>query len=149
MLHTAVREPILYPLLNALREKYGADGARIVVQTNGDLVTEKIISELLDRNVWIVSVAGMDDFHVGVEGQKRVPLQERLTRWFEAAGMRRSGLQVTNRQWHPEGRTPLQLFRRDRGRLDWQDLAARSGVDERSVACRDLRHFLQCLVGRA
>lgn len=109
VLHKAVREPILYPLLEALREKYGADGVRVVVQTTGDLVTEPIVAELLDRNVWMVSVAGMDDFHVGMEGQKRVPLQERLTRWFEAAGMRRSGLQAGTRQWHQED-GPLYSF---------------------------------------
>jgi MoaA/NifB/PqqE/SkfB family radical SAM enzyme len=109
VLHEAVREPILYPVLEALQAKYGPDGARIVVQTTGDLVTEKIIAELLERDVWMISVAGMDDFHVGMEGERRVPLQERLARWFEAAGMRRSGLQAGERQWHQED-GPLYSF---------------------------------------
>ncbi|MGM0631632.1 MAG: SPASM domain-containing protein, partial [Pseudomonadota bacterium] len=32
------------------------------------------------------SIAGMDDYHVGMEGSRREPLQDRLTRWLEAAG---------------------------------------------------------------
>jgi Iron-sulfur cluster-binding domain len=85
----AIREPVLYPLLERLRNKYrDAGGAKVVIQTTGDLVTEKIIDQLLSRNVWMISVAGMDDFHIGMEGGKREPLKARLSRWFESAGMR-------------------------------------------------------------
>jgi Iron-sulfur cluster-binding domain len=109
VLHKAVREPILYPVLDALQAKYGPGGVRIVVQTTGDLLSERIIADLLERCVWMISVAGMDDFHVGMEGEKRVPLQERLALWFEAAGMRRSGLQAGRRKWHEED-GPLYSF---------------------------------------
>src|SRR5262249_48732423 len=85
----AIREPVLYPLLERLRDKYkSAGGAKVVVQTTGDLVTEEIIDQLLSRGVWMISVAGMDDFHIGMEGGKREPLRACLSRWFEAAGMR-------------------------------------------------------------
>jgi MoaA/NifB/PqqE/SkfB family radical SAM enzyme len=48
-----IREPALYPLLEQLRDKYRSNGgANVVVQTTGDLVTEKIIDELLVRGVW-------------------------------------------------------------------------------------------------
>ena len=88
----AIREPVLYPLLERLRDKY-RDRCKLIVQTTGDLLTERIIGDLLERGVWMIQVAGMDDFHVGFEGDRRVPLQERLTRWFEAAGMKqRTGL---------------------------------------------------------
>ena len=112
VLHKAVRQPILYPIMEALQAKYGADGAKIVVQTTGDLLTEKIIAELLERGVWMISVAGMDDFHVGMEGERRVPLQERLTRWFESAGardMHRSELSAVTRKWLDE-EGPLYSF---------------------------------------
>jgi hypothetical protein len=98
-----VREPVLYPLLERIRDKYKeTGGCKVVVQTTGDLVTEGIIDELLARGVWMISVAGMDDFHVGLEGDKRTPLKERLTRWFEAAGMSASGLAAGTRKWHDE-----------------------------------------------
>lgn len=50
----------------------------------------------------MISVAGMDDFHVGMEGTKRDPLQAQLLQWFEAAGMIPSGLQHQTRKWHEE-----------------------------------------------
>ena len=82
-----VRERIFYPALEAVTEKYGPKGARLSIQTTGDLVTPKIIDEMLERNVWMIAIAGMDDFHVGMEGDKRLPLVEKLTRMFEDAGM--------------------------------------------------------------
>ena len=98
-----VRERVLYPCLEALRDRYKASGGvKVVVQTTGDLVTPGIVDALLARGVWMVSVAGMDDFHVGMEGDKRDPLRRRLVDMFEAAGMRRSGLQADVRVWTDE-----------------------------------------------
>ncbi|MBV8764329.1 MAG: radical SAM/SPASM domain-containing protein [Hyphomicrobiales bacterium] len=95
-----VREEVLYPALEALRAKYASrGGVKLVVQTTGDLLTEKIIGELLARGVWMISVAGMDDFHVGMQGSKRVPLKERLISWFEGAGMAASGHMAGERKW--------------------------------------------------
>ena len=76
---------------------------KIVVQTTGDLVTDAIVDDLLARGVWMISVAGVDDFHVGMEGadrQKR--FVDKLTALFERHGMRRSGLSATTRNWHEE-----------------------------------------------
>lgn len=98
-----VRETVLYPLIEQLREKYAsAGGVKVVVQTTGDLVTETIIDDLLKRGIWMISVAGMDDFHVGMEGEKRDPLKERLIGWFAKAGMSASGLATQNRKWLEE-----------------------------------------------
>lgn len=106
-----IREPVLYPILDRLGERYrGAGGIKPVIQTTGDLLSERIIDELLARGVWMISVAGMDDFHVGMEGEKRVPLQERLVRWFEAAGLQRSGLQSSPRQWQDEDGPVYSVF---------------------------------------
>lgn len=142
-----VRETILYPALEQIRDKYEAQGGvKLVVQTTGDLLTERIIEELLARGIYMISVAGMDDFHVGMEGEKRVPLQERLTAWFEAAGMRASGHQPDRRPWMEDG--PIYSFRGNRGCLDRQDLAARARLEQRPFPRHDHRQFLQCLVRR-
>ncbi|HBM87236.1 MAG TPA: hypothetical protein DD437_01710, partial [Rhodobiaceae bacterium] len=77
-----VRERIFYPALDALNAKYGKGGVNISIQTTGDLVTPKILDEMLERNVWMIAIAGMDDFHVGMEGDKRLPLMEKLTDMF-------------------------------------------------------------------
>lgn len=84
-----VRERILYPVLEALQKKYASKGGiKVVVQTTGDLLTAKIIDELLSRNVWSISVSGMDDFHVGMEGGKKNILAEKVTQMLQAAGVK-------------------------------------------------------------
>jgi hypothetical protein len=94
-----VREQVLYPALEMLRDKYHGQGVLISVQTTGDLVTPKIIDELLARGVGRISCAGMDDYHVGHEGDKRVPLIEQLREMFHAAGMEEAEADPTKRDW--------------------------------------------------
>lgn len=84
-----VRERILYPVLEALQKKYRDNGGiKIVVQTTGDLLTPKIIDELLSHGVWSISVSGMDDFHVGMEGEKKNALAEKVAAMLSAAGIK-------------------------------------------------------------
>jgi len=105
-----VREEILYPALDALRLKYAENGGvKLVVQTTGDLITPTIIGELLDRGIWMISVAGMDDFHSGMQGEKRAPLERRLISLFEAAGMSASGQRAGERKASDE-EGPLYSF---------------------------------------
>jgi hypothetical protein len=99
-----VRERVTYPVIERLTARYAAQGGvRIVVQTTGDLLTERIVDDLLARGTWMISVASVDDFHVGLEGPaKQAAFVERLTRLFESRGMKRSGLAVAERKWHEE-----------------------------------------------
>lgn len=85
-----VRETVLYPALVRLRERYeGRGGVQLVVQTTGDVLTETILRELLERRVSVVSVSGIDGFHVGLEKQSaRDALRAKLTRMFEGHGMK-------------------------------------------------------------
>jgi hypothetical protein len=100
----AVRERVTYRVIDALREKYAAQGGvNIVVQTTGDLLTDAIVDDLLARGVWMISVASVDDFHVGLEGPaKQRAFVDRLTALFTRHGMRASGLAATTRNWHEE-----------------------------------------------
>ena len=83
-----VRERVLYPTLDAIRDKYrDAGGVKVIVQTTGDLLTPKIVQELLDRGAWSISAAGMDDYHVGMQDNGKKLLADKLTAMFEAAGM--------------------------------------------------------------
>src|SRR5262249_54101846 len=98
-----VRESVLYPAIEQILAKYRpVGGVNVVVQTTGDLVTPKIVDELLQRGVWMISVSGMDDFHEGLNEQRRNELTARLTEMFEKAGMQQSGLHATERKWHEE-----------------------------------------------
>lgn len=83
-----VRERVLYPTLRRLRARYAATGGvRLVVQTTGDLVTETNLRELLDAGMDHLSVSGLDDFHVGMQGGRKETLKDTLTALFEALGM--------------------------------------------------------------
>jgi hypothetical protein len=108
----AVRERITYQVIERLRDRYATQGGvKIVVQTTGDLVTDAIVDDLLDRGVWMISVAGVDDFHVGLEGvdrQKR--FVDALAARFERHGMRASGLSATTRNWHEEAGPLFSFF---------------------------------------
>jgi hypothetical protein len=66
------RESVLYPAIDCIVEKYRSKGGvNVVVQTTGDLITEKIVNEMLARRVWMISVSGMDDFHEGLTPERR------------------------------------------------------------------------------
>lgn len=84
-----VREAVLYPALAQLHDKYdSAGGVDVIVQTTGDLVSERIVDELLRRRVGVISVSGLDEFHDGFEPQSaRERLQAKLTGLFVKAGM--------------------------------------------------------------
>lgn len=96
-----VREAVTYPTLERLADRYRAQGGvKIAVQTTGDLLTETIVDDLLARGVWMISCAGLDDFHVGIEtAAKQAAMKDRLTRLFESRGMRPAGMALGNRKW--------------------------------------------------
>ncbi|HWX48687.1 MAG TPA: SPASM domain-containing protein [Roseomonas sp.] len=95
-----VRQRVTYPILEGLAARYAVQGGvKVVVQTTGDLLTPAIIGELLARGVWMISVAGLDDFHVGMEGTaKQEAWRHRLSAMMQAQGMRPSGIAVQNRK---------------------------------------------------
>jgi len=96
----ALRDRLGYPLVERLSARYrGAGGVKIAVQTTGDLLTDAIVEALLERGVWMISVAGVDDFHVGLEGEaKQRAFVEELARLFERHGMTPSGVAVPTRR---------------------------------------------------
>jgi hypothetical protein len=98
ILHKDVREPILYPALEIVYRRYrDVGGVEIIVQTTGDIVTDRVIDELLELHVDKISVSGLDAFHEGLETEEaRLRLRDKLTRMFEAHGMK-----------HDSGRGPL------------------------------------------
>ena len=106
-----VREQVTYPVIERLQQRYrGNGGIKVIVQTTGDLLTEQIVDDLLQRGVYMISIASIDEYHVGIDtADKQQAFTERLARLFEAAGVRRSGLSATTRNWHEE-EGPLYSF---------------------------------------
>lgn len=83
---------LLYKLLDRLRERF-ADRVQIMLQTNGDLLNEKILDTLIDKGVTRFDIASIDRFHKhagarlmeladlfesrGVNGEDKDPLVEK------------------------------------------------------------------------
>ncbi len=86
----AVRESVLYPALELLHEKYSQNGGvHLIVQTTGDVLTESIIGDLLERSVWMISISGVDAFHAGLEEEDaRMELQGKVARMMERFGVK-------------------------------------------------------------
>lgn len=136
-----VREAVTYPVIERLNNRYASQGGvKIVLQTTGDLLTDEIVADLLARKVYMISVASIDDFHIGLEGEaKQREFVAKLSALFERHGMRRSGLSSTTRNWHEEqgplfsffGATPDSWIGKlwPRGRA-WQNSLPRSTLSD-------------------
>ncbi len=113
MLLEAVREPVLYPALDLLYEKYkDVGGINLIVQTTGDLLTEKIVRELIAHHVTTISVSGIDAFHQGMEEEPaREALRQKLTKIFESNDANFHFFGATKDSWigkiWPRGRAQL------------------------------------------
>ncbi len=53
---------LLYAALEALYSKFGC-AASLMIQTNGDLLSDTVVEELLERHVRRIDVSSIDDFH--------------------------------------------------------------------------------------
>lgn len=58
----------LYLILDRLREKYG-DRTQIMLQTNGDLLTEEILDTLIEKGVTRFDIASIDRYHKQAGGR--------------------------------------------------------------------------------
>ena len=85
-----IRESVLYPALDLLTQRYHDNGGvKLIVQTTGDLLTPRLVEELLRHHVWMISVSGIDQYHAGLEeAAARQALEQKLTSMIEAAGAR-------------------------------------------------------------
>ena len=72
LLIDGVREPLFYPVLAGIRERWGDDGPRVSVQTTGDIMTEQHVRDMIARGVSTIAVASIDDYHVGHAVRRRI-----------------------------------------------------------------------------
>ncbi|MCC6364670.1 MAG: SPASM domain-containing protein [Bryobacterales bacterium] len=131
-----VRERVLYPALEQIHEKYrGQGGVEIIVQTTGDLVTAPIARELLEHHTTLISVAGLDAYHRGLEKQEaREALQRKLGGIFDSLGMKPwmpAPRPESDRYYHFFGATPDQWIGKlwPRGRA-WQNGLSTADITE-------------------
>ena len=76
---TLTVKPLLFHALKALSAKY--EGAtRFLMQTNGDLLDERIIAELFERGLSRIDVSSIDSYHHNRHDR------ERIDAFFRACG---------------------------------------------------------------
>lgn len=87
-----VREELFYPVLEEIALRWGDRGPHISVQTTGDVLTSEHIEGMLSRGVRTIAIASIDDFHVGLEGDKKFALMEHVRGLMAPFGAREVGL---------------------------------------------------------
>lgn len=71
LLIDGVREELFYPALDAIKARWGSGAPKIAIQTTGDVLTPDILDACLARGVESIAIASIDDFHVGMKGEKK------------------------------------------------------------------------------
>ena len=92
LLIDGVREELFYPALDAIKARWGADAPHISVQTTGDILTPAHIEDMLSRGVRTIAVASIDDFHVGLQGDAKFALMDKVRAMMAPFGAREIGL---------------------------------------------------------
>ena len=87
LLIEAVREPLFYPAMRALQEKYGKAMPKVSIQTTGDILTPEILDECLDHGVESIAIASIDDYHVGMKGEKKFKFIEKIRTLMASRGI--------------------------------------------------------------
>ncbi len=92
LLIDGVREELFYPALDAIRARWGEKAPKISIQTTGDVLTETILDECLARGVESIAIASIDDYHVGMQGEKKFKFMDEIRALMGSRGVREVSL---------------------------------------------------------
>jgi len=92
LLIDGVREELFYPVLEEIRARWGDRGPHISIQTTGDILTPEHVEGMLSRGVRTIAIASIDDFHVGLEGDKKFALMDKVRAMMAPFGATEIGL---------------------------------------------------------
>ena len=87
LLIDGVREELFYPALRALKKKYGSKSPKISIQTTGDVLTPQYLDEILELGVESIAIASIDDFHVGMEGERKFQFMQDIRDMMKSRGV--------------------------------------------------------------
>jgi len=88
LLIDGVREELFYPALDAIKKRWGRKGPRISIQTTGDVLTQTILDECLSCGVQSIAIASIDDYHVGMKGEKKFKFMEDIRALMKSRNVR-------------------------------------------------------------
>jgi len=118
LLIDGVRDELFYPALDAIRKRWGDRAPKISIQTTGDVLTEQILDECLARGVESIAIASIDDYHVGMQGEKkfkfmddiRALMASRNVREVSLGGEKNTRLKAPDVSRQPKPGEPTFLF---------------------------------------
>ncbi len=103
LLLDGVRQELFYPVLEAIEARWGRNGPHVSVQTTGDVLQPAHIEGMLQRGVGTIAIASIDDFHVGLEGDKKFALMDKIRAMMAPFGVQEIGLGLSH---DPRLKTP-------------------------------------------
>jgi MoaA/NifB/PqqE/SkfB family radical SAM enzyme len=92
LLIDGVREELFYPALDAIKAKWDNRAPKISIQTTGDVLTPKILDECLARGVESIAIASIDDYHVGMQGEKKFKFMDDIRALMTSRNVREVSL---------------------------------------------------------
>lgn len=92
LLIDGVREELFYPALDAIKARWGDKAPKISIQTTGDILTSAILDECLARGVESIAIASIDDYHVGMKGEKKFNFMQDIRALMSSRGVREVSL---------------------------------------------------------
>ena len=87
LLIDGVREELFYPVLRAIKARWGAKAPKISMQMTGDVLTPQILDECLELGVESIAIASIDDFHVGMKGEKKFRFMQEIRELMASRGV--------------------------------------------------------------
>lgn len=87
-----VRDELFYPVLEAIRERWGERAPQISVQTTGDILEPAHVEAMFNRGVTTIAIASIDDYHAGLEGDRKFELMARVRAMMAPFGATEIGL---------------------------------------------------------
>lgn len=92
LLIDGVREELFYPVLDAIGRRWPKAPPRLSVQTTGDILEPEHIDAMLSRGVTTVAIASIDDYHVGMKGERKFRFMDRIRAMMAEKGVREVSL---------------------------------------------------------
>jgi len=94
LLLDGVREELFHPALDAIRERWGDAAPHVSMQTTGDVLKPRFIEAMLARGVGTIAIASIDDYHVGLEGDRKLALMDEVRTMMAPFGVREVDLGI-------------------------------------------------------
>ncbi len=88
LLIDGVREELFWPVLDAIRQRWGGKAPRLAMQTTGDVLTAEYLDTMLAKGITSIAIASIDDFHVGMKGEKKFRFMQDIRTLMASRGVR-------------------------------------------------------------